>query len=106
MTSYFKIGSNMRERNSCVPDDGVAYSRRVDILYSYDTPVAMYDRVDRILYITDEYHSATTNRHINKWTDGTTRFMGEVRDVMSQDDLWKVHHRVNLFEAQQAGVTE
>ncbi len=100
MSSFFKIGSNQRERNTTN-----AHGNRVDILYSYDTPVAAYDRAEQKLYITGTHHSATTSRHINKWTQ-STRFDSDVpRFVMTQDAQWELHHKANLWEAQRAGVT-
>jgi hypothetical protein len=38
-----------------------------DILKSYDTPVAAYDRQKNICYITKTKYSQTTTKHINKW---------------------------------------
>ena len=101
MNTYFKIGSNMRERNTQVIRDAAVCAQRIDILYSYDTPVAAYDRAEQKLYTTTKYHSHTTSRHINKWTQ---KFSSTERYVMSQDSLWELHHKCNLWEAQQAGV--
>lgn len=105
MNTYFKIGSNLRERNTQIHRDAAVCDQRVDILYSYDTPVAVYDRAARTLYITTMHHSQTTQRHINKWSQ-STRFGSDVeRCVMTQDALWELHHKASLWEAQQAGVT-
>lgn len=103
MNTYFKIGSNQRERNSAFKaDDGTA--ERVDILYSYETPVAMYDKRDGRLYVTRQFHSATTSRHINKWVQ-QSHFHGLERRAIPQASLDTIHHKVNLWEAQKAGVS-
>jgi hypothetical protein len=42
------------------------------ILYSYETPVAVYDAKE-CKYMKTEYKwSRTTSRHITKWLDGVT----------------------------------
>ncbi len=51
------IGSNMTE---------IRLSTKT-ILFSYKTPVAMYDSDNVTWYKTNKYWSATTSRHINKW---------------------------------------
>jgi hypothetical protein len=40
------------------------------ILFSYKTPVAIYDKGNLTYYRTDKKWSVTTSRHINKWLDG------------------------------------
>ncbi len=102
MNTYFKIGSNQRERNTAIPDT-LLCRHRVDVLYSYDTPVAYYDRVTDTLYITSERHSATTTRHINKYTVRSC-FSGTPIQHVEQAQLWNIHHKANLWEAEQAGV--
>lgn len=48
----------------------VMYRDGNEILFSYRTPVAVYD-AERDEYLrTDEKYSTTTTRHINKWLDG------------------------------------
>ena len=37
------------------------------IFISYETPVAMFDREIKKIFITDTKYSNTTTRHINKW---------------------------------------
>ena len=49
------IGSNMCE----------VTTRKETILFSYNTPVALLS--DGTLFVTEEKHSVTTQRHINKW---------------------------------------
>ena len=41
------------------------------ILFSYETPVAV-STVDG-LFVTDQWYSSTTTKHINKWCEGITR---------------------------------
>ncbi len=103
MNTFFKIGSNQRERNTAI-DDTTVCRHRIDILYSYDTPVAYYDRVLGKLFITRENHSQTTTRHINKWTVRTC-FSGVPIEHVEQSHLWNIHHKAALWEAHQAGVT-
>lgn len=103
MNTFFKIGSNQRERNTEILHNALT-RHRVDILYSYDTPVAYYNRVTQQLVITKERHSPTTTRHINKWTTRSC-FMGVVTHHVEQSHLWDIHHKAALWEAQQAGVT-
>lgn len=55
-----KLGSNMTE---LVTRDG-------RILFSYETPVAVLDHGDYEIYVTEEFFSKTTTRHINKWLEG------------------------------------
>ena len=40
------------------------------VLFSYATPVAVYDKRNHDYYRTAKYWSKTTSRHINKWLDG------------------------------------
>ena len=40
------------------------------VLFSYATPVACYDKHTYDYYRTDKKWSVTTSRHINKWLDG------------------------------------
>jgi len=40
------------------------------VLFSYSTPVAVYDKSKHDYYRTAKYWSKTTTRHINKWLDG------------------------------------
>lgn len=102
--TFAKIGSNQRERYVQVKRPGDDKPHHITMLYSYDTLVAAYDRAEDKLYITQTYHSVTTNRHLNKWTQ-STRFSDTPRFVMTQDALWELHHKANLFEAEEAGVT-
>lgn len=37
------------------------------ILLSYDTVVAYKSTEDKVAYVTDEFHSKTTTKHINTW---------------------------------------
>ena len=41
------------------------------ILFSYETPVAMYMPEDDTYYRTTKKWSNTTTRHINQWLDGS-----------------------------------
>lgn len=41
-----------------------------EILFSYETPVAIYDSKNLQYFKTDRKWSATTSRHITKWLDG------------------------------------
>lgn len=40
------------------------------VLFSYSTPVAVYDKRNHDYFKTAKYWSKTTTRHINKWLDG------------------------------------
>lgn len=42
----------------------------LSVLFSYDTPVAAQLPSGRYVK-TEEYHSRTTSRHINKWLNGS-----------------------------------
>ncbi len=37
------------------------------ILFSYETPVALWDRTIGSYFITEEKHSTTTSKHVSKW---------------------------------------
>jgi hypothetical protein len=37
------------------------------ILISYETPVAIFDKELKKIFITETKHSVTTTRHVNKW---------------------------------------
>jgi len=37
------------------------------ILVSYQTPVAVWDRKEKIYFRTSEKYSRTTSKHINRW---------------------------------------
>lgn len=37
------------------------------VLLSYETPVACYDAIEDKYFVTNQFHSKTTSRHINKW---------------------------------------
>ncbi len=39
----------------------------VQLFFSYNTVVACHSWVDGKTYVTDEFHSVTTSRHINKY---------------------------------------
>ena len=41
------------------------------ILFSYNTPVAMFNRSNCVYYRTNKKWSVTTSRHINKWLQGS-----------------------------------
>ena len=43
---------------------------RHNVLFSYATPVACYDKHTYDYYRTNKKWSVTTSRHINKWLDG------------------------------------
>lgn len=103
MNTYFKIGSNQRERNTqaICHVAGRDVTCRVDFLYSYDTPVAFYCHYSDAVYATTTKFSTTTTRHLNKWLQ---RFEGcEIKPV-PQATIDQIHHRANLWEAQKAGV--
>lgn len=40
------------------------------VLFSYSTPVAVYDKHNHDYFKTAKWWSKTTTRHINKWLDG------------------------------------
>lgn len=42
----------------------------LDVLFSYSTPVAVWDTVTDKTYVTDKFWSVTTSKHINKWLSG------------------------------------
>jgi len=48
----------------------VIETKRFDILISYETPVASYDKQTFTYYRTEKKWSATTTRHINQWLNG------------------------------------
>ena len=52
-----KLGANLTEI-----DTG-----KMQILVSYQTPVAMHYSGDDMVYITDKFWSRTTSHHINSW---------------------------------------
>lgn len=103
MNTYFKIGSNQRERNTqaICHVAGEDVLSRVDFLYSYDTPVAFYCHRSGTVYTTSQKFSTTTTRHLNKWLQ---RFAGYEIKPVPQATIDQIHHRANLWEAQQAGV--
>lgn len=39
------------------------------IFISYETPVAMFDRELKKIFITETRHSVTTTKHVNKWIE-------------------------------------
>ena len=59
------------------------------ILFSYETPVAV-STVDG-LFVTDQWYSSTTTKHINKWCEGITRTTVPQANILSialqQDDI-------------------
>ena len=59
------------------------------ILFSYETPVAV-STVDG-LFVTDQWYSSTTTKHINKWSEGITRTTVPQANILSialqQDDI-------------------
>jgi len=48
----------------------VLYRDDSEILFSYQTPVAVYDTKRGEYLRTETKYSQTTSRHINKWLDG------------------------------------
>ena len=56
----------------------------INLLVSYKTPVAA--KINTLFFITSEFHSVTTSRHINEWLSsfGKTKDNCEVRP---QDDF-------------------
>ena len=44
------------------------YTSVYTVLFSYNTPVGFFN--GNKYYRTDEFHSRTTSRHINKWLEG------------------------------------
>jgi hypothetical protein len=54
-----KIGSNMSE---------IHYGR-IQVMYSYETPVAGY-HPNKGYFRTESYYSVTTSKHINKYLGG------------------------------------
>jgi len=55
-----KFGSNMT----------VLHRNENEILFSYETPVAVYDSVRGEYLRTEQKFSLTTSSHINKWLGG------------------------------------
>ena len=55
-----QIGSNMTVLNK----------NGYEILFSYETPVAVYDQQRGEYLRTEQKFSQTTSRHINKWLQG------------------------------------
>ena len=51
------------------------------ILFSYETPVAV-STVDG-LFVTDQWYSSTTTKHINKWCEGITRTTVPQANILS-----------------------
>jgi hypothetical protein len=45
----------------------VLVTDKVEILFSYETPVAFKDKVSGQIYVTATRHSTTTDGHINDW---------------------------------------
>lgn len=57
------IGSNQTQLS--LPDG-------IELFFSYDIPVAAF--IPSMGYVrTEKYHSVTTSKHINRWTDKTQR---------------------------------
>jgi hypothetical protein len=48
----------------------VLYRNGDEILFSYETPVAIYDAKELRYMKTDYKWSSTTSRHITKWLNG------------------------------------
>ena len=48
----------------------VIQGKDFDYLYSYETLVAVEKKDTGLLFVTDEWYSQTTSKHINKWIDG------------------------------------
>lgn len=59
------LASNMTELEL----NGVIGGLPLKVLFSYRTPVAFSDSVG-LCFITDQYWSRTTSKHINKWLEG------------------------------------
>lgn len=51
-----------------------------NILFSYETPVAIHFQ-NGVCKKTDKFWSNTTSRHINKWLKNHCGIIGEVKDV-------------------------
>lgn len=49
----------------------VLYRDGNEILFSYQTPVAVFDRNTQKYFRTETKYSQTTSRHINKWVGNT-----------------------------------
>lgn len=49
----------------------VLYRDGNEILFSYQTPVAVFDRNTGTYFRTETKYSQTTSRHINKWVGNT-----------------------------------
>lgn len=60
MIKLIQLASNM----TCLQKDGN------EILFSYQTPVAVYDFKRSEYLRTETKYSQTTSRHINKWLQG------------------------------------
>lgn len=56
-----------------------------DVLFSYRTPVAIFDHNTGRAYKTSHKWSATTTRHINKWFDQRTDVELKPQEFF---DLW------------------
>ena len=64
-----------------------------DILISYETPVAVYDKHQQRFFVTDKKWSATTTKHINSWLsshDVPKRLQGIDRPQSYFDELLDV----------------
>lgn len=51
-------------------NETVIYHSLYTVLYSYDTPVVLYDVKEGLYLKTETFHSVTTSKHINKYLRG------------------------------------
>lgn len=60
----------------------VSLTENVKVLFSYETPVAMYDAETGYFHRTNKYWSRTTSKHINAWV----RYLRDTGYIVSESN--------------------
>lgn len=83
-----------------------------DVLFSYDTPVAVFDNETRLLFATKKFHSRTTSKHINAWESmidvGVFQRLGVDQatiDNFANRDTGKLNSKPKLIKLEPVGVS-
>lgn len=69
-----KIGSNQT----------VLHLKEVQVLFSYETPVAYRSKVSSTAYVTEEHYSRTTTKHINAFVKHVTKVHKVVQEAINE----------------------
>jgi len=72
-----QLGSNQTE----------VQTGRYNVLFSYETPVAVYDNDLNEYLVTSTKHSVTTSKHINAWLPSGNRHSEQQREQEFFDRL-------------------